>query len=148
MTTPNSLQAGSKIGKYTFSSGASSPHFHQGDKTQVHSSKDRQHNSPFLLGQDGGYQIPSDDTSEEKDMGAPDGTQYSPHRGMDLDSSQYESRPRIEEHQGLIRVEIGPWGVPPAVPESRESDSRLICLTDIPPADTVHELEVHEYIST
>ena len=117
------------------------PHFYQGEETQVNSSANRQHDRSFILSEDGGYQVSRDDTGSKKNMVIPVGTQYNPHCGVDFDSPQCESGPRIEEHQGLFGVEIGPGGIPPVVPKIRNPNDRLVCLTNISSTDSIHELE-------
>ena len=123
------------------SSRTGNPHVHQREETKINSSENRQYDSSFVLGEDGGYEVSPDDTGCEEDMVIPIETQYNPHCGVDIDSPKCESGPRIEEHQGLFGVEIGPGDFQPVVPKGRNPDDRLVCLTNFPSTDSVHELE-------
>lgn len=121
--------------------GVSNSYLHKGQETEVYTSEDRQHYCAVISSQDGGYQKSRVNKGSKEDLVLPAQTSDNFDCGMDLNSFKCESRLRIEERQGLFRMEAVSQNVQTIVSKSGNSRHRPVCFPDISPTAEIHELE-------
>ena len=120
---------------------ASNSYLYKGEKTKVYTSKDRQYYCAVISGQDGGDKMPRADKGGKENMVLPIQTQYHSDSRMDLNPFERESGFRVEERQGLFRVEVVSQNVQSIVSKSGDTGRGSLCLSNISSTAKIHELE-------
>jgi len=124
---------GSKIGHTDF--------YVQKEKCAVNSSQNGQHGCPKIPSENGGHHLSGDGAFEQTDLGVPSRKSDHTYDGISSQLNECRGGQRVQECEGLERVETQSAGISAGVSKKISARNRSICLKSIETDPKIQVLE-------
>ena len=119
----------------------SNKNFYQVSKSEVDSYSNRQHSSPFIPSENGGYREYAHECDNKTDLEIPSRKQNQSHCRVDPNSHEHLGRLGVKALSGLKRMETLSEYIPQNLPKIWKTKPGSVCIQKLPPTSQICELE-------